>query len=71
MCQLFAVDMAFCGGEGLITDKASALIVMACSPVCCPCAVPCARFAHVECSGKRRGAKRLDNCSFTPRSLQI
>jgi len=33
MCQLFAVDMAFCGGEGLITDRASALVVMACSPV--------------------------------------
>ncbi|KAK9833430.1 hypothetical protein WJX81_004558 [Elliptochloris bilobata] len=40
MCQLFAVDMAYCGGEGLITDKASALVVMACSPgvsVCGDC----------------------------------
>ena len=33
MCQLFAVDMAYCGGEGLVTDKDSALVVMACSPV--------------------------------------
>ena len=59
MCQLFAVDMAFCGGEGLITDKASALVVMACSPVC--------RLRQI----KRRVAMRLNKCSFTPHSLRI
>ena len=40
MCQLFAVDMAYCGGEGLVTDKDSALVVMACSPV---------RYAYLLC----------------------
>ena len=29
-CQLYAVDMAFCGGEGLVTSKNSALFIMVC-----------------------------------------
>ena len=31
VCQLFAVDMAFCGSEGLVTDSSSALLVMVCT----------------------------------------
>ena len=33
LCQLYAVDMAFCGGEGLVTSKASATFIMVCSQV--------------------------------------
>lgn len=33
ICQLYAVDMAFCGGEGLVTSKATATFIMVCSQV--------------------------------------
>lgn len=32
-CQLYAVDMAFCGGEGLVTSKSNATFIMICQRV--------------------------------------
>ena len=33
LCRFYAVDMGFCGSEGLVTDRGRALVVMACSQV--------------------------------------
>lgn len=33
LCRFYAVDMGYCGSEGLVTDRGRALVVMACSQV--------------------------------------
>ncbi|KAL3160091.1 hypothetical protein ABBQ32_010871 [Trebouxia sp. C0010 RCD-2024] len=40
VCQIYSVDMAFCGQEGLVTDQSQALLVMVCTQevqVCLDC----------------------------------
>lgn len=40
VCQMYSVDMAFCGQEGLVTDQSQALLVMVCTQevqVCLDC----------------------------------
>ena len=40
VCQIYSVDMAFCGQEGLVTDQPQALLVMVCTQevqVCLDC----------------------------------
>ena len=42
VCQIYSVDMAFCGQEGLVTDQSQALLVMVCTQevqVCLDCFV--------------------------------
>ena len=34
-CQFYAVDMAFCGGEGLVTGKSNATFIMICQQATC------------------------------------
>ena len=36
-CQLFAVDMGYCGSEGLVTDRESATLVLACTDAVSAC----------------------------------
>ena len=38
-CQIYAVDMAFCGGEGLVTAKSNASFIMICQQVACAAAI--------------------------------
>ena len=33
LCELYSVDMAFCGGEGLVTSKHTATFIMVCQKV--------------------------------------
>ena len=35
LCELYSVDMAFCGGEGLVTSKDAATFIMVCQQVGC------------------------------------
>ena len=51
VCQIYSVDMAFCGQEGLVTDQSQALLVMVCTQevnVCLDCFT--VSTEHTACS---------------------